>query len=69
MERDSAEIFAKRTRRRQVHIWLSDREYAWLRSVARDHDESLSGTIRRVLKSLYLAGCASEPQRRGGNVR
>ena len=39
-----------RNRRHQMHIWLSDREYAWLTSVAKQNDETISGVIRRVLR-------------------
>lgn len=39
-----------RTRRRQVHIWLSDREYNCLRALAENEDETLSATLRRLLK-------------------
>ena len=39
----------RRTRDRQVHVWLSDRELAALRSMASATGESLSGFMRRTL--------------------
>jgi hypothetical protein len=41
-----------RTRRRQIHIWLSEREYEWLRHVAELNDQSASELIRSVLVRL-----------------
>jgi hypothetical protein len=36
-----------RTRRLQLHLWLSHREYDWLSAEARKHDDSLAGVVRR----------------------
>ena len=47
-----------RTRRRQVHIWLSQREYDWVRRVAADRDQSLSELIRSVLVNLRSSSLA-----------
>jgi hypothetical protein len=39
----------RRTRRRQLHIWLSDREDEWVRGLAAARDEKVSATIRSIL--------------------
>ena len=41
-----------RTRRRQIHIWLSEREYEWLQHVAEFNDQSASELIRSMLVRL-----------------
>jgi len=38
-----------RKRRRQVHLWFSEREYEWLRSEATEHDETVSAVVRRLI--------------------
>jgi hypothetical protein len=48
-----------RARRRQVHIWLSEREYDWVRRVAQDRDQSLSELIRSVLVNLRSSSRAT----------
>jgi hypothetical protein len=48
-----------RTRRRQIHIWLSEREYDWVRRVAQDRDQSLSELIRSVLVNLRSSSRAT----------
>jgi len=50
-----------RTRRRQIHIWLSEREYDWVRRVAEDRDQSLSELIRSVLVNLRSSSLATPP--------
>ena len=40
-----------RGRRRQVHIWLSELEYEWLRAEAKEVGESLSGLIRNLINA------------------
>ena len=44
-----------RVRRRQVHFWLSEREYDWLRLLAATNDETISGMVRRVLRMVKSA--------------
>ena len=39
-----------RTRPHQIHVWLSDREVQWLKSLAEGQDETLGETIRRLLR-------------------
>lgn len=40
-----------RSRRRQVHFWLSEREHGWLSALAGRHDESVAATLRRLLRA------------------
>ncbi len=47
-----------RTRRRQVHLWLSEREYAWVRAHAAANDETLSATLRRLVVGARRLGGA-----------
>ncbi len=35
---------------RQLHLWVSDHDYSRLRELAREHRESLSAIIRRLIK-------------------
>lgn len=37
-----------RRRKRQVHIFLSDREYDWLRNQALMRDDTISNTVREL---------------------
>jgi hypothetical protein len=39
-----------RSRRRQVHIWLSEREYFCVQQLAEANDETISAVLRRLLK-------------------
>ncbi len=41
-----------RTRQKQLHLWLSDREYDALRSLATASDESISVIVRRLIRHL-----------------
>jgi hypothetical protein len=42
----------RRTRRRQVHIWLSDREFEWIQGLAAERDQKVSEAIRTLLVSF-----------------
>ena len=44
-----------RTRRKQIHVWLNDREYAALRALARSGDETMSAIVRRILKEAMTS--------------
>jgi hypothetical protein len=41
-----------RARRRQVHIYLSDREYLRVQKLAEVYDETISGLLRRLLRDV-----------------
>jgi hypothetical protein len=47
---ETSERMFLRSRRRQVHIWLSEREYLRVQRLAESHDETISGVLRRLLK-------------------
>jgi hypothetical protein len=44
----------RRTRRRQLHIWLSDREHEFLSAIADEHDESMAGALRRMVRAAIV---------------
>jgi hypothetical protein len=43
-----------RTRRRQLHVWLTEREYARLRLFAESDDLSVSAVIRHLLRERLM---------------
>jgi len=63
----------KRTGRRhgrQIHFWVSDREYEQLQSRARRNGETISAFVRRVLRSTELVkDAAADAQASGYFVR
>jgi hypothetical protein len=44
-------------RHRQLHLWISEHDYAALRAVASARGETLSSVIRHLIKSCE--GCAA----------
>lgn len=48
-----------RTRRHQLHVWLSDREYAALQTWASRRDETMAATLRRLLRIAIVERGAS----------
>ena len=40
--------------RRQVHVWLSKRDYDWIKAEAEELEESLSGLLRRLVRASRL---------------
>ena len=38
-------------RRRQVHIWISHEDYDWLCVEAEVNDQTISSTVRRIIRS------------------
>ena len=51
-------------RRRQLHVWVSDREYDRLRSLASTNDESISAVLRRAIRqTTSVAAPAAHPVR------
>lgn len=53
---EAAPVMAMRTRRRQVHLWLSEREYTWVRTRAVANDESISATLRHLVVAAGRVG-------------
>ncbi len=52
---------------RQVHLWLTSEDYAFIHRLARSRDESVSRLFRRVIgswrtKALAVAGTALVPE-------
>ena len=45
---DSSEL-PRRTRPKQIHVWLSQREYERLRRAAEDQHRSVSSMIRQIV--------------------
>lgn len=41
--------------RRQLHVWLSEADYAFLESISASRDETIAAFVRRVIKSLRAA--------------
>jgi hypothetical protein len=54
------------SRRRQVHIWLSEEDYQYLRSLAKERDQTLSALMRQVVHQLRSRG---SDQRRTENSK
>ena len=48
-------IPSRRTRQRQLHLWITDREYVQLRELAASYDEPLSAILRRAVRSIIGA--------------
>jgi hypothetical protein len=46
---------ARRTRRKQLHVWLTEREYVRLQELANTDGEPLSVFVRRALKMLFAS--------------
>jgi hypothetical protein len=42
--------------RHQLHIWISEDDRQFLEATARDRDESVSATLRRVIRALRRSG-------------
>lgn len=42
-------------RRRQLHLWVSERDYDFLERFALSRDESMSSVIRHIIKRLRTA--------------
>lgn len=51
-DHDSSLAFRKRPRRYQLHLWVSEREYALLKSLAESQDEPMSRIVRRLFGQL-----------------
>lgn len=49
---------ARRTRRRQVHLWLSEREYQWLTGLAQVQEETLSAALRKMVREAQRQSSA-----------
>ena len=43
------------TRRHQLHLWIGHQEYAFLRTLARNDDESMAKIVRRLIRQLRSA--------------
>jgi hypothetical protein len=42
-------------RRHQLHLWIGHQEYAFLRALARNDDESMAKIVRRLIRQLRAA--------------
>ena len=45
---------ATRIKRQQIHIWLSQQDYEWLKEESRERDESVSGVVRHLVRTQRL---------------
>lgn len=41
----------RQKRSRQVHMWLTEGEYSWLKSEASESDDTISAVIRRIIRA------------------
>ena len=41
----------QRRRARQIHLWLSDREFDHLTTLAQANDETISSALRRLIRT------------------
>lgn len=56
---------ARRTRRKQLHVWITEREYGRLQQLADAGGESLSVIVRRALR---MVGSTSNPTDQAAHV-
>lgn len=47
-----ATIVASRSGRHQLHLWISDAEYTFLRKLARTEDEPIARLVRRLIRQM-----------------
>jgi hypothetical protein len=41
------------TRHRQLHLWITDHDYALLKDLAVERNETLSSVVRRLIKQQH----------------
>jgi hypothetical protein len=41
--------------RHQLHLWIGHQEYSFLRTLARNDDESMATIVRRLIRQLRAA--------------
>jgi hypothetical protein len=43
---------AKRPRNRQLHLWVCDSDYDFLVALAKERDQSVGATVRRMIRAV-----------------
>jgi len=46
---------SSKIKRRQLHCWISDEDYVFLRRIARNEDDSIARIVRRLIRRLRLS--------------